>query len=88
MTRTHFHQELQNLRDKMMAMGGTAERALDLSIRAYWQRDIQLCKMVHKGESIINASERKIDELVLDLLAMQQLSVNALATWSGLATRP
>jgi phosphate transport system protein len=72
MTRTHFHQELQNLRDKMMAMGGTAERALDLSIRAYWQRDIQLCKMVHKGESIINASERKIDELVLDLLAMQQ----------------
>lgn len=71
-TRTHFHQELQDLRDKMMAMGGTAERALDLSIRAYLQRDILLCKMVHKGESIINESERKIDELVLDLLAMQQ----------------
>lgn len=71
-TRSHFHQELQDLRDKMMAMGGTAERALDLSIRAYLQRDILLCKMVHKGESIINESERKIDELVLDLLAMQQ----------------
>jgi phosphate transport system protein len=72
MTRTRFHQALDDLRQELTAMGGMAERAMQLAIRAYAERDASLCKQVFAGETLINATERRLDELVLDLLAMQQ----------------
>jgi len=72
MTRTRFHQELQHLRERLMTMGGMAELAVELAIRAYTQRDASYCELVLDGESAINSAERQIDELALDLLAMQQ----------------
>jgi phosphate transport system protein len=72
MTRTRFHQALDDLRQELTAMGGMAERAMELAIRAYARRDPSLCKQVFAGERTINATERRLDELVLDLLAMQQ----------------
>jgi phosphate transport system protein len=72
MTRIRFHQGLEELKEKLLVMGGMAEHALDLAIRAYRERDAQLCRSVLDGENAVNAAEREIDELALDLLAMQQ----------------
>ncbi len=72
MTRIRFHQGLEQLKQKLLVMGGLAEQALDLSIRAFRERDAQLCQPVFDAENAINAVEREIDELALDLLAMQQ----------------
>ena len=72
MTRSRFQQGLDELRDKLLRMGGLAEQAIDRAIEAYRTRDSKYCQMVLTGESDINEAEREIDELALDLLAMQQ----------------
>src|SRR6185312_2502491 len=70
--RTRFHQSLDDLKEKLLRMGGLAEQAVDRAIEAYRLRDAALCQQVLEGERAINTMEREIDELALDLLAMQQ----------------
>jgi len=72
MTRIRFHQELDELKHRILSMAGMAEQAIDLAVQAYAQRDLALCKRVLDNESSINRSEREVDELAVDLLAMQQ----------------
>jgi phosphate transport system protein len=72
MTRSRFQQGLDELRDKLLRMGGLAEQAIDRATEAYRTRDSKYCQMVLTGENDINQAEREIDELALDLLAMQQ----------------
>jgi len=70
--RTRFHQGLDLLKQKLLTMGGMAEQAVERAIEAYRRRDDGLCRLVLDGEPAINTMEREIDELALDLLAMQQ----------------
>ncbi len=70
--RSRFQQGLDDLRDKLLRMGGLAEQAIARSTEAYRTRDAKFCQAVFTGETAINQSERDIDELALDLLAMQQ----------------
>ncbi len=72
MTRLRFQQGLDELKQKLLAMGGLAEQAVDRAVEAYRRRDASLCQLVLQGEPPINMAEREIDELALDLLAMQQ----------------
>ncbi|HEY6251174.1 MAG TPA: phosphate signaling complex protein PhoU [Candidatus Angelobacter sp.] len=70
--RTRFQMALDELKQKLLAMGGLAEQAIDRATEAYRKRDLKLCYAVLEGERAINMAEREIDELALDLLAMQQ----------------
>lgn len=70
--RTRFQQGLDDLRTRLLRMGGLAEQAVDRACQAYVDRDLSRCHMVLEGESQINAIERGIDELAFDLLALQQ----------------
>jgi phosphate transport system protein len=70
--RTRFQQALDELRQRLLLMGGLAEQAVDRACLAYTERDLTRCHMVLEGETQINAAEREIDELAFDLLAMQQ----------------
>ncbi|HEX8816092.1 MAG TPA: phosphate signaling complex protein PhoU [Terriglobales bacterium] len=70
--RTRFQQGLDELRNRLLRMGGLAEQAVDRACQAYIERDLGRCQMVLEGESQINLIEREIDELAFDLLAMQQ----------------
>lgn len=70
--RTRFHQSLDELKEKLLRMGGMAEQAVDRANEAYRRRDVALCRRVLEDEQAINVMEREIDELALDLLAMQQ----------------
>jgi phosphate transport system protein len=72
MTRIRFHQELDELKHRILAMAGMAEQAIDLAVQAYTQRDRVLCQRVIANESAINRAERDVDEFAIDLLAMQQ----------------
>src|SRR6478736_903030 len=72
MTRTRFHQELDELKHRILAMAGMAEQAVDLAVQAYSQRDLALCQRVLNNEPAINRAEREVDEFAIDLLAMQQ----------------
>src|SRR4051794_13272819 len=70
--RSRFHQELDELRARLLRMGGLAEQAVDRACQAYIERDLKRCHMVLEGETQINLVEREIDEMAFDLLAMQQ----------------
>src|SRR3982075_1023867 len=70
--RTRFQQGLDDLREKLLRMGGMAEQAVDRARQAYVERDLTRCQMVLEGEGQINTAEREIDEAAFDLLAMQQ----------------
>ncbi len=72
MTRTRFHQELEELKHRILAMAGMAEQAVDLAVQAYSQRDIAMCQRVLNNEPAINRAEREVDEFAVDLLAMKQ----------------
>src|SRR5260221_9532868 len=72
MTRTRFHQGLDDLKQKLLVMGGMAEQAVERAVRAYQTRDVAICEIVLRDETKINAAEREVDEMAVDLLAMQQ----------------
>src|SRR5207302_3870873 len=72
MTRIRFHQELDDLKHRILAMAGMAEQAIDLAVQAYSHRDPALCQRVLNNEDAINRAERDVDEFAIDLLAMQQ----------------
>jgi phosphate transport system protein len=72
MMRSRFQKEMDELREKLLRMGGLAEQAVDRACQAYTERDLARCQMVLENESLINAAEREIDELAFDILATQQ----------------
>ena len=67
--RTRFQLSLDELREKLLRMGGLAEQAVDRACQAYRDRDLSRCQLVLENESLINAAEREIDERAFDLLA-------------------
>ncbi len=72
MTRIRFHQNLDDLKEKLLVMAGIAEQAIQRSIEAYRVRDLSICDLVQRSEPAINRQEREIDQMALDLLAMEQ----------------
>ncbi len=70
--RTRFQQGLDELREKLLRMGGLAEQAVERACQAYIDRDLNRCHQVLENETLINAAERDIDETAFDLMAMQQ----------------
>ena len=71
-TRVKFHQSLDDLKEKLLIMAGMAEQAIQRSIEAYRTRDLSICELVFRSEPAINRLEREIDQMALDLLAMEQ----------------
>ena len=72
MTRISFHQKLESLRERLLQMAGVAEQTLSLALDAHCRGELSACASVRLNEAIINRSEREIDQMALDLLAMEQ----------------
>lgn len=72
MARLRFQQSLDDLKERLLVMAGMAEQAIQRAIEAYRVRDLSICDLVDRGEVAINRFEREIDQMALDLLAMEQ----------------
>jgi len=70
--RIHFHQQLDALKDKLLAMAALAQQAVQASVDAYLQRDAGLCQYVRDNEAAINLAHREVDEMAYELLAKEQ----------------
>ena len=70
--RIKFQQNLDDLKERLLVMAGMAEQAIQRSIEAYRTRDLTICELVFRSEPAINRLEREIDQMALDLLAMEQ----------------
>jgi phosphate transport system protein len=69
-TRISFHQKLENLRARLLQMAGVAEQTLRFALDAHCSGDLSACGKVRINEAIINCSEREIDQMALDLMAV------------------
>jgi phosphate transport system protein len=70
--RIHFHQQLAELKDKLLAMAALAQLAVESSVEAYLRRDKGLCKFVKQNERAIDTAQRELDEMAYELLAKEQ----------------
>ena len=72
MPRIHFHQELAELKDKVLAMAALAQQAVESAVEAFLLRDQGLCQYVKRNEAAINTAQRELDEMAYELLAKEQ----------------
>ena len=72
MPRIHFHQQLAELKDKLLAMAALAQQSVDSALEAYMQRDKSLCKFVKQNERAVDTAQRELDEMAYELLAKEQ----------------
>ena len=72
MPRIHFHQQLAELKDKLLAMAALSQLAVESAVDAYLQRDLGLCQYVKQNEGAINTAQRELDEMAYELLAKEQ----------------
>ena len=72
MPRIHFHLQLAELKDKLLAMAALAQQAVESAVDAYVQRDQALCAFVKQNEIAINSAQRELDEMAYELLAKEQ----------------
>ncbi len=76
MTSTHtdkaYEQELKDLRDRLLAMGGMVERAISASVRSVMERNTELAAQVKANDLEVNRLEVAIDGACRRLLALRQ----------------
>ena len=70
----HFDQELNSLKDRLLLMASHAEAAVNQSVQALTQRDLNLALRVKENDSVIDHFEIEIDDLVIHLLAKAPLA--------------
>lgn len=68
----HFHEELSQVKVRLLTMSGEAEAALGAAVEALLERDHEKAEMVIEGDHVIDQMEIEIEEMCLNLLALQQ----------------
>jgi len=68
----HFHDELSHVKVRLLTMSGEAEAALGLAVEALLERDPAKADLVIQGDRVIDAMEMEIEEMSVNLLALQQ----------------
>ena len=59
---THFEQELDQLKQKLLTMAGHAETAVQRAVKALVDRDEKLARKVKEDDTILDQLEIEIDE--------------------------
>jgi phosphate transport system protein len=68
----HFHDELADLKAKLLTLSGEAEAALSASVQALLERDAAKAAKVIAGDGTLNDLENEVEDAVVQLLATQQ----------------
>jgi len=68
----HFHQELAELKSRLLEMSGQAEELVRLSVEALLEGDLARAQEVVDRDSVIDELELEIDRQAHELLALQQ----------------
>ena len=68
----HFSQELEDLHQRLLQMGGLVESVIREAVRALVDRDKNVADQVFQDEERINQMEVEIDDIGTRLLALHQ----------------
>lgn len=84
-----IEEQLNSLRDKLLVMGGAAEKAIMLAIRSLVERDSDLAARVVREDDAIDQMELEIDAMCVDILVLKQPAASDLRfVVSAAATAP
>lgn len=67
-----FNKELEDIRNKVLAMGGMVEQQFHMAVKAFMTSDIEIAELVIKQDSQIDALEVAIDHECNQILAIRQ----------------
>jgi phosphate transport system protein len=67
-----IEENLNQIRDKLLVMGGAAEKAIMLSMRALEERDSNLGERVIREDDAIDSMEVELDQMCVDVLVLKQ----------------
>src|ERR1044071_8140915 len=67
-----IEENLNQIRDKLLVMGGAAEKAIMLSMRALEERDSNLAERVVREDDAIDRMELELDQMCVDVLVLKQ----------------
>lgn len=68
----HFHEQLANLKERLLTMSDRAEGLVDLAVDALLKQDEDRADAVIAGDRELDALEVEIEALAVELLALQQ----------------
>jgi phosphate transport system protein len=67
-----FNKELEDIRNKVLTMGGLVERQIELAVEAYTAGNMELAEQVIKQDDDVDALEVAIDQECTQILALRQ----------------
>lgn len=67
-----FEQELQDIRTRVLTMGGLVEQQVANALKALKTADIDLARGVMQDDNLVNEFEMKIDEECIQIIALRQ----------------
>lgn len=74
MEKLEISEQLDQLRDKILLLGGKTEEAVYRAIRSLTNRDSDLAKGVRQADELIDKMELEIDQLSIEMLASRRLN--------------
>ena len=67
-----FNQELEDIRNNVLTMGGMVEEQLELAIKAFTSNDVELAELVIKQDNQIDELEIQLDRECTQIMALRQ----------------
>jgi len=67
-----FEHELQDIRSRVLAMGGLVEQQVANALKALKKADPELARLVIDGDNEVNSLEMSIDEECIQIIALRQ----------------
>jgi len=67
-----FNEELEDIRNKVLNMGGLVERQIELAVEAFSTGNLEMAERVIRQHNQVNALEMAIDHECTEILALRQ----------------
>jgi len=80
MVRSNFENDLKQLHREIIEMGSFVETAIDNSIKAFINHDLELCKNIIKNDKTVDEMEKQVESKCLWLIAREQPIASDLRT--------
>jgi len=71
-TSLHYEQELQEVKNALIYLGGLTEKAIQTAMRALTERNTELARQVIREDDEINKMDTEIEERCIRILALRQ----------------
>ncbi len=71
---THFEQDINSLKDKVLQMASYAEASVNRAVKAVVDRDDDVARSVKENDSLIDQLEVEVDDVAINLLSKAPLA--------------